>query len=139
MCQLFGNLMLFPLNVVQEGLDLLDLRIEYLLEELRGELLTDGEFVGPLDGLVEVATKPAEFLLMLQIEVGHAVDGIDFATCGGVVELTDGIANHCRDGLVTGCLSSEEGFFVGREANPEAFCLLSLNGFLSLICYRVAR
>ena len=68
-CQLFGNLMLFPLNVVQEGLDLLDLRIEDLLEELWGELLADGEFIGSLDGLVEVTTKPAEFLLMLQIEV----------------------------------------------------------------------
>lgn len=95
MCQLFGNLMLFPLDVVQEGLDLLDLRIEHLLEELWGELLTNGEFVGPFDGLVEVATKPTEFLLMFQIEVGHAVDSIDFAASGGVVELTDGIANHC--------------------------------------------
>ena len=105
--------MLLPLDVAEELLQLGDLGIEHLLEELRSEFLTDGEFVGSLDGLIEVAAKPGEVLLVLDVEVGHAIDGIDFATGGCVVELADGIANHCADGLVTGCFAPEKGFFFG--------------------------
>jgi len=46
--------MLLPLDVANELLQLSDLRIEYLLEELWGEFLGDGKFVGPLHRLVEV-------------------------------------------------------------------------------------
>ena len=51
--------MLLPLDVANELLQLSDLRIEYLLEELRGEFLGDGEFIGSFHRLVEVSSKPA--------------------------------------------------------------------------------
>ena len=63
--------MLLPLDVANELLQLSDLRIEYLLEELWGEFLGDGKFVGPLHRLVEVAAKPTEVLFVLVIEGGH--------------------------------------------------------------------
>jgi hypothetical protein len=46
--------------------------------------------------------------------------GIDFAECGGVVELFDGIAYHRTDSLVTGCFASEKGFIVGCEPDIDS-------------------
>ena len=59
-CHLFGYLVLFPLDVADEFLNFCNLGIEHLLEELRCQLLGDGKFIGSFDGLVEVASKPAE-------------------------------------------------------------------------------
>ena len=79
--------MLFPFYRVYEFLNFCNLRVEHLLEELRGEFLGDGEFIGSLHGLVEVAAKPAEVLLELQIEVYHFVQGIDLTDCCRVIKL----------------------------------------------------
>ena len=86
--------------------------------------MVDGEFVGSLHGLVEVAAKPAEVLLELQIEVCHLVQSIDLTDCCSVIELLYGIPDHCADGRITGCFPLEQGFFFGREPNPKSFRFL---------------
>ena len=116
--------MLFPFYRVYEFLNFCNLRVEHLLEELRGEFLSDGEFVGPLHGLVEVAAKPAEVLLELQIEVCHLVQGIDLADCCRVIKLLYGIPDHCTDGRIMGRFPLEQGFFFWREPNPKSFRFL---------------
>ena len=123
-CQSFGNVMLFPLYRIYEFLNFCNLRVEHLLEELRGEFLTDGEFIGSLHRLVEVAAKPAEVLLELHVKGGHLVQSIDLTDSCRVIELLHGIPNHCADGGVTGCFALKQGFFFGREPNPEAFRFL---------------
>ena len=116
--------MLLPFDVADEFLNVSNLWIEHLLKELRSEFLTDGEFIGSFDSLVEVSTKPGEFLLVLSIEGGHLVQSLDAALCGGVIELLHGIANHCADGLVTGSLTSEEGFLVGLQVKLQSLVLV---------------
>ena len=101
-CHLFGYLVLFPLDVADEFLNFCNLGIEHLLEELRCQLLGDGKFIGSFDGLVEVAAKPAEVLLVLAVKDGHLVQCGDTALCGGVVELSDGIPDHCAHRPVAG-------------------------------------
>ena len=92
-----------PFEFLDKTGDFFGLWVEYLLEELRSEFFGNGEFVGSMDTLVEVAAQPTELLLIAFIVFHHCMKGIDFAECGGVVELFDGIAYHRADSLVAGC------------------------------------
>ena len=109
--------MLFPLYRIYEFLNFCNLRVEYLLEELRGEFLADGEFIGSLHRLVEVAAKPAEVLLVLVIEGGHLTECIEFAVGGGVIKLLHSIPNHCANGAITGCFAPK--YVIGKKNHPS--------------------
>ena len=103
-----GNLMLLVLDVFEEGEYLPDLGQDDLIVILLAQFMTDGEFVGSLHRLVEVATQPAEILLILAEEGGHFVQGLHASDSADVVELTDGIANHRTHVAVAFCLALEE-------------------------------
>ena len=100
--------LLFGLNVFEEGEDVMYLRKDDLIVILLAQFVTDGEFVGSLHRLVEIATQPAEILLILAEEGGHFVKCLHASDGAKVVELTDGIANHRTHVAVAFCLALEE-------------------------------
>ena len=117
-----GNLMLLILDVFEEGEYLPDLWQDDLIVILLAQFVTDGEFVGSLHRLVEVATQPTEILLILTEEGGHFVQGLHASDSADVVELTDGIANHRTHVAVAFCLVQEEVVLLWSQPHFAYYC-----------------
>ena len=121
--------MLLILDLLQEVEEVGELRYDDILIITLGEFAADGELIGSLHRLVEVAAKPRQILLILPIERSHLGQGFDFSLCADVVELSDGIPDHCADGLIVGCLFLEKSILLRRKPNPKSSCLV-IHAFL---------
>lgn len=117
----FGDyLALFVLDLFQELEDVCDLWHDDLLEIILCQFAADGQFIGPLHRLIEIASEPSKVLLVLPEQGGHLVQRLDSAYSAKVVELPDCISDHRADILIIGCLLLEEGILLGGQ--PYLVC-----------------
>ena len=100
--------LLFGLDVFEKGEYMSYLGQDDLIVVLLSEFMADSEFIGTLHRLVEVSAKPAEILLILAEECCHFVKGLQPTDGSQVIELSDGIANHCTHVAVALSLALEE-------------------------------
>ena len=100
--------LLFGLDVFEEGEYMSYLWQDDLIVILLPQFMADSEFIGSLHRLVEVSTKPAEILLILAEEYCHFVKSLQTTDGSEVIELSDGIANHCTHVAVAFGFASEE-------------------------------
>ena len=129
MCQFLEYLVLLILDLLQEIEKVGELWYDDILIIALSEFAADGEFVGPLHRLVEVAAEPCQILLILTIESGHLCQRLNLAHCTNIVELSDSISDHCTDGRIVRCLFLEESILLWRKPNPKSSCLV-IHAFL---------
>ena len=114
--------LLFGLDVFEEGEYMSYLGQDDLIVVLLAQFMADGEFVGSLHRLVEIASKPAEILLILAEECCHFVKGLQPTDGSEVIELSDGIANHCTHVAVTFSFASKEVILFWSQPHFAYYC-----------------
>ena len=73
----------------------LSLRHDDLVEVVHVELVINGQFIGTVHDLVEVAAEPRELLLILGVEGKQRRHCFYPPSCSFVIEAVDCITNHC--------------------------------------------
>ncbi len=114
-------LILYPLQISK---DVSDLRQDDSVVVILAKFATDGELVGTVHRLIEVATQPCQILLVFPVEGCHLIQRLNSAYGADVIELADSITNHCADILIVGCFPLKQRVLFESEPDFAYFSFI---------------
>lgn len=107
----------FALHLLNEVIDLLCRREQHIIDIALRQLSGYGQFVCPLNLLIEVAAHPAEILLILAEEFHRLCQHFYSPYSCRIIELPDCITDHGADvTLIRGRLLLKQCFLLRRDA-----------------------